>query len=145
MLYCHVEPVVEGANSDGIEQFKVLERSIVNKFYLREFTYTVEYRPNGSHISCYCKKFEFKGILCCHIMKVMAQKDIQRVNERYLLRRWRKDVYRRHSNIFFAGGYPHMTNEYKKFQEVERYFQECVDVEMDDVSKMEFIKRKCIE
>ncbi|KAL8555869.1 hypothetical protein ACS0TY_003616 [Phlomoides rotata] len=119
MLYCHLEPVVKGANSDGIEQFKVLERSIVNNFYLREFTYTVKYRTNGSHISCDCKKFGFKGILCCHIMKVMAQKDIQIVNERYLLRRWRKDVFRRHSK--------------------------CVDVAMDDVSKMEFIKRKCIE
>ncbi|KAL8511768.1 hypothetical protein ACS0TY_018272 [Phlomoides rotata] len=43
------------------------------------------------------------------------------------------------------GGYPHVTNEYKKFQEFERYFQECADVAMDDVSKMEFIKRKCIE
>ncbi|KAL8511588.1 hypothetical protein ACS0TY_018121 [Phlomoides rotata] len=139
------DQVFEGANSDGIEQFKVLERSIMNNFYLGEFTYTVEYKPNGSYISCDCKKFKFKGILCCHIMKVMALKDIQIVNDRYLLRRWRKDVYRRHSSIFFAGGYPHMTNEYKKFQEVERYFQECADVAMDDVSKMEFIKRKCIE
>ncbi|KAL8466004.1 hypothetical protein ACS0TY_035208 [Phlomoides rotata] len=57
---------------------------------------------------------------------------------------WRKDVYRRLSNIFFARGYPHMTNEYKKFQEVEKFFQECVDVAMGSVPKMENIKEQCI-
>ncbi|KAL8535232.1 hypothetical protein ACS0TY_011016 [Phlomoides rotata] len=68
-------------------------------------------------------------------MTVLAQNDIQT----------RKDVYRRHSSIFFAGGYPHMTEEYKKFQEVEKYFQQCVDSAMGSTEKMEYIKEMCID
>ncbi|KAL8464078.1 hypothetical protein ACS0TY_033845 [Phlomoides rotata] len=71
-------------------------------------------------------------------MLVLAQKNIQTVNNRYVLRRWRKDVNRRHSNIFFVGGYPHMTEEYKKFQE-------CIEIAMCSSEKLEFIKERCNE
>lgn len=150
MLCCHIVPPTEDealedlAEDIGIEKFWVLERSIVNNFFFKEFTYTVSWRSIGAYINCNCRKFEFKGILCCHIMEVLSQKNIRTVNERHLLRRWRKDVYRRHSSIFFAGSYPHMTEEYKKFQEVEKVFQECTDMAMDSVEKMDFIKQAFI-
>ncbi|KAL8480652.1 hypothetical protein ACS0TY_027262 [Phlomoides rotata] len=123
MMYCQVIPSEEVSNEIGVDVIKVPERSIVNNYLWKEYTYTVCWREIGEHTSCNCRKFEFRGILCCHIILVLAQKNIQTVNERYVLRRWRKDVNRRHSNIFFAGGYPHMTEEYKKFQEVENFFQ----------------------
>ncbi|KAL8548472.1 hypothetical protein ACS0TY_007683 [Phlomoides rotata] len=78
-------------------------------------------------------------------MLVLAQKNIQTVNDRYVLRRWRKNVNRRHSNIFFAGGYPHMTEEYKKFQEVEKKFQQCIEIAMGSSEKLEFINERCNE
>ncbi|KAH6762329.1 hypothetical protein C2S52_019762 [Perilla frutescens var. hirtella] len=56
-----------------------------------------------------------------------------------------KGVQRRCSSIFFAGGYPHMTPEYKKFQEVEKFFQDSADLAFGNVEKMDFIKRKCME
>ncbi|KAL8487138.1 hypothetical protein ACS0TY_023709 [Phlomoides rotata] len=137
MYYYHVvPPSLEDAVGDlrdiqrGIEKIRVLERRILNDYYHKEFTYTVEWKQDGAYISCNCRKFEFKGILCCHIMTVLALKDIQTVNDRYVLSRWRKDVYRCHSSIVFVGGYPHMTDEYKKFQEVEKHFQECTDLAM---------------
>ncbi|KAL8469445.1 hypothetical protein ACS0TY_032334 [Phlomoides rotata] len=142
VMYCQVIPSEEVENEDVI---KVLERSIVNNYYWKEYTYTVCWREIGEHISCNCRKFEFRGILCCHIMLVLAQKNIQAVNERYVLRRWRKDVNQRHSNIFFAGGYPHMTEEYKKFQEVEKFFQQCIEIVMCSSEKLEFIKERCNE
>ncbi|XP_073121770.1 protein FAR-RED IMPAIRED RESPONSE 1-like [Henckelia pumila] len=150
VLYCHIIPPteeesIEAANQFGIEIFKVLERSIVNNWYHKEFTYTVELRPNGEYINCNCRKFEFKGIICYHIFKVLSFKYIHTVNERYLLRRWRKDVPRRHSSIFFAEGYPHMADDYKKFQEVERWFQDCTNLSIGSGEKMEFVKRKVID
>ncbi|KAG6536338.1 hypothetical protein ZIOFF_001392 [Zingiber officinale] len=121
VLYCHFispteEESIEAINHVGIEKYKVLERSIVNNWYHKEFTYTV-----------------------------MSMKDIHTINERYLLRRWRKDVPRRHSSIFFAGGYPHMIDEYKKFQELERCFQECSDLSIGIAEKMKFVKQKLID
>ncbi|KAL8461936.1 hypothetical protein ACS0TY_033135 [Phlomoides rotata] len=145
VMYCQVIPSEEVENEIGVDVIKVLERSIVNNYYWKEYTYTVCWREIGEHISCNCRKFEFRGILCCHIMLVLAQKNIQAVNERYVLRRWRKDVNQRHSNIFFAGGYPHMTEEYKKFQEVEKFFQQCIEIVMCSSEKLEFIKERCNE
>ncbi|KAL8522308.1 hypothetical protein ACS0TY_012446 [Phlomoides rotata] len=145
MIYCQVIPSEEVSNETGVDVIKVFERSIVNNYFWKEYTYSVRWSEIGEHISCNCRKFEFRGILCCHIMVVLAQKNIQTANERYVLRRWRKYVNRRHSNIFFAGGYPHMTEEYKKFQEVGKYFQQCIELAMCSSEKLEFIKEKCNE
>ncbi|KAL8465000.1 hypothetical protein ACS0TY_034469 [Phlomoides rotata] len=37
-----------------------------------------------------------------------------------------------------------MTNAYKKFEGVEKFFQECVDAAMGSVPKMQYIKEQCI-
>ena len=88
----------------------------------KEFKYTIEYMEEGNYLECECKKFEIVGILCCHIFIVMSKKDIRVINKRYMLRKWRKDVHRRHSKIFFAGGYPNMTDEYKRYKELQDSF-----------------------
>ncbi|KAL8480925.1 hypothetical protein ACS0TY_027443 [Phlomoides rotata] len=64
----------EVSNEIGVDVIKVLERSIVNNYLWKEYTYTVCWREIGEHISCNCRKFEFSGIFCCHIMLVLAQK-----------------------------------------------------------------------
>ncbi|KAL8459867.1 hypothetical protein ACS0TY_030925 [Phlomoides rotata] len=38
-----------------------------------------------------------------------------------------------------------MTEEYKKFQEVDKYFQQCIELAMCSSEKLEFIKKKCNE
>ncbi|XP_058002193.1 protein FAR-RED IMPAIRED RESPONSE 1-like [Hevea brasiliensis] len=149
MWYCHViQPTEEGRreadNEPGIERHKIMEKSIINNWFRREFVYDVEYRENGQYFSCNCKKFESKGILCCHIMRLMSLKDIKFINERYLLRRWRKDVNRVHSKKFFHGGYPHMTEEFEKYREMERLFQEASDLAYDD-NKIKFVKQRLAE
>ncbi|XP_058008148.1 protein FAR-RED IMPAIRED RESPONSE 1-like [Hevea brasiliensis] len=149
MWYCHViQPTEEGRreadNEPGIERHKIMEKSIINNWFRREFVYDVEYRENGQYFSCNYKKFESKGILCCHIMRLMSLKDIKFINERYLLRRWRKDVNRVHSKKFFHGGYPHMTEEFEKYREMERLFQEASDLAYDD-NKIKFVKQRLAE
>ncbi|KAF2299470.1 hypothetical protein GH714_032056 [Hevea brasiliensis] len=149
MWYCHViQPTEEGRreadNEPGIERHKIMEKSIINNWFRREFVYDVEYRENGQYFSCNCKKFESKGILCCHIMRLMSLKDIKFINERYLLRRWRKDVNHVHSKKFFHGGYPHMTEEFEKYREMERLFQEASDLAYDD-NKIKFVKQRLAE
>lgn len=140
MWNCNVQEVSFGGvnEENGVERFEVLENQ-----FPKNYSFTVEYQSGGEYISCNCRKMEFKGILYVHILKVLVYKNIKLVNERYILRRWRKDVYRPHSSIYFAGGYPHMTDEYKKFQEAERDFQECTDLAYDCADKMNFIRDRC--
>ncbi|XP_062188634.1 protein FAR1-RELATED SEQUENCE 5-like isoform X2 [Phragmites australis] len=42
--------------------------------------------------SCNCKMFEQKGILCCHVLRVMFQYGISEIPDRYILKRWTKNA-----------------------------------------------------
>ncbi|KAL8462470.1 hypothetical protein ACS0TY_033483 [Phlomoides rotata] len=87
MVYCHIVPALEndddGVVEDGVQKFYVLDRSLRNNFR-PEFTYKVEYRADGEYLNCQCHEFEFRGLLCCHILTVMTMKDIRTINERYV-------------------------------------------------------------
>ncbi|XP_008782870.1 protein FAR1-RELATED SEQUENCE 5-like isoform X2 [Phoenix dactylifera] len=41
---------------------------------------------------CTCKKFEFMGIQCCHVLKVLDFRNIKELPQKYYLKRWRKDA-----------------------------------------------------
>ncbi|KAG6505820.1 hypothetical protein ZIOFF_038186 [Zingiber officinale] len=42
--------------------------------------------------TCSCKKFEFLGIQCCHVLKVLDTRNIKEIPSQYILKRWRKDA-----------------------------------------------------
>ncbi|XP_074304093.1 protein FAR1-RELATED SEQUENCE 5-like [Silene latifolia] len=48
---------------------------------------------------CGCKMFEFRGILCRHIMKCLDVLDVKAIPDKYILDRWRKDLVRGYENI----------------------------------------------
>ncbi|KAG6537504.1 hypothetical protein ZIOFF_002598 [Zingiber officinale] len=43
-------------------------------------------------VNCSCKKFEFLGIQCCHVLKVLDTRNIKELPPQYVLKRWRKDA-----------------------------------------------------
>ncbi|KAF2297051.1 hypothetical protein GH714_016086 [Hevea brasiliensis] len=144
LWYCDVNPPNEDeeSNEHGTERYNILERCIINDWYHKEFVYRVEQRENGQYFSCNCKKFDSSGILCCHILKVIVAKGIEVINERYLFRRWRKDVHHPYIKRFFAGGYPMLTEEYKKYHELEGDFAQVTDIVIGNMQKMEYVKRQ---
>ncbi|KAF2310674.1 hypothetical protein GH714_016181 [Hevea brasiliensis] len=144
LWYCNVNPLNEDeeSNEDGTERYNILERCIINDWYHKEFVYRVEHREHGQYFSCNCKKFDSSRILCCHILKVIVTKGIEVINERYLFRWWRKDMHRPYIKRFFAGGYPIMTEEYKKYHVLEGDFTQITDVVIGNTQKMEYVKRQ---
>ncbi|KAK9757110.1 hypothetical protein RND81_01G140400 [Saponaria officinalis] len=48
---------------------------------------------------CGCKLFEFKGIVCRHIIKCLDVLDVNVIPDKYILDRWRKDLVRGYENI----------------------------------------------
>lgn len=46
---------------------------------------------DGVDATCTCLKFEFKGILCRHILNIFHAKSLTTIPDRYVLQRWRKD------------------------------------------------------
>lgn len=144
MWYCHLhvmgdkvgnELAEENFDEEGYEKFKILEKVLLNAEYVKDFVYSVLYKEEGCFLKCNCRSFESKGLLCAHILIVASMKDVRRFHERYLLRRWRKDVHRRYKRIFFDEGYPHMTIEFAKFKELEKIFNDVADIALSSHEK----------
>ncbi|XP_021729764.1 protein FAR1-RELATED SEQUENCE 8-like [Chenopodium quinoa] len=54
--------------------------------------YKVCYDSDTCEASCECKHFEFHGIICRHMIFVYDHCGVSIVLEKYILRRWRKDI-----------------------------------------------------
>ncbi|KAM0858689.1 hypothetical protein ACQ4PT_047681 [Festuca glaucescens] len=70
-------------HSDSTLEFKVS-----NTDHPRSHQFIVKFDPNGSKVSCSCKKFEFVGVLCHHALKVLDHNNIKELAQEYILKRW---------------------------------------------------------
>ncbi|KAH7683678.1 zinc finger SWIM domain-containing protein 3 [Dioscorea alata] len=52
----------------------------------------VSFDSSDCSVICTCKKFEFMGIQCCHVLKVLDFRNIKELPLRYFLKRWCKDA-----------------------------------------------------
>ncbi|KAK8613250.1 hypothetical protein V6N13_101017 [Hibiscus sabdariffa] len=85
-------------------------------------------------VNCECKNFEFKGILCSHVIRVYHEEYVDCVPEKYILSRWRKDLVRDYTKI----AVPYYTPD--KNPQAKRYFD--LHKEFEDLSSMAIIGDK---
>ncbi|KAL5723253.1 hypothetical protein ACHQM5_006671 [Ranunculus cassubicifolius] len=52
----------------------------------------VEFVSSNNRVKCPCKKFEFTGVLCAHMLKVLRMRNITDVPSQYFLKRWSKNA-----------------------------------------------------
>ncbi|XP_022889005.1 protein FAR-RED IMPAIRED RESPONSE 1-like [Olea europaea var. sylvestris] len=57
-------------------------------------TLFVSFQRENCDIICNCHLFEFRKILCLHAIAVLIRCDVTYLLERYILRRWRRDISR---------------------------------------------------
>ncbi|KNA16107.1 hypothetical protein SOVF_092190, partial [Spinacia oleracea] len=77
--------IVKGKSEEVLTKYK--------KFYV------VKFGTSPMEISCVCKLFETRGILCRHCIRALETNSVVDIPEKYILRRWRKDVYRKHMHV----------------------------------------------
>ena len=81
-------------------EYEVFEDVMDNEEIVKK-QFSVWFRKGDSHeecdIRCICRLFEFRGMLCRHALTVLTNENIYLVPNKYILRRWRKDVKRRHT------------------------------------------------
>ncbi|XP_060210309.1 protein FAR1-RELATED SEQUENCE 5-like [Lycium barbarum] len=104
----------------------------IHKLYTRKMYDIFTMQINGSYLECNCKNFQSAGIVCCYILEVMRHKRIQKIPDWYILRRWRRYVIRPHLKKFFPGGYPTMTDEFKKYNMLKKWFDRICDVALEN-------------
>ncbi|XP_047326832.1 protein FAR-RED IMPAIRED RESPONSE 1-like [Impatiens glandulifera] len=97
MLYCEIQNIQEEGPT---HVFDVLENILGSAGEtLRDVWLKVHYTAMGNFVQCQCKMFEFRGILCRHILMVYRRMKVDQVPERYVLDRWRKDLKRGYQSI----------------------------------------------
>ncbi|XP_057251728.1 protein FAR1-RELATED SEQUENCE 5-like [Beta vulgaris subsp. vulgaris] len=98
------------------------------------------------YASCVCKMFECEGIVCRHVIKALDMEHIRIISDMFVLRRWKKNVQRKHTMVKVAYHDPSKTGEVKSFDEMMDSFKdlcldaaglrECVDIVLEGLAVM---------
>ncbi|KAK9705483.1 hypothetical protein RND81_07G060500 [Saponaria officinalis] len=62
-------------------------------------TFDVTIDTTNGEFNCTCKLFEFKGILCRHIIRCIEIEDVKFIPDKYIVNRWRKDLVRDYKSV----------------------------------------------
>jgi zinc finger SWIM domain-containing protein 3 len=75
--------IKDSGESENVHEYIVTNRS-------RE--HIVRQDLSSDNFTCTCLKFEFMGIQCCHVIKVMDFINIKKLSKKYFLKRWQKNA-----------------------------------------------------
>ncbi|XP_065871093.1 protein FAR1-RELATED SEQUENCE 5-like [Euphorbia lathyris] len=59
----------------------------------------VHFNTSTMTISCSCKKFESKGFVCCHILRVLSINNVTKIPKSCIFHRWTKDANKRQREL----------------------------------------------
>ncbi|KAI8572899.1 hypothetical protein RHMOL_Rhmol01G0236800 [Rhododendron molle] len=120
--------------------------------WTRYVPFTVEFNGETNEANCNCRLFEFKGMVCRHQLMVFHERRVQRVLEKYVLRRWRKNLKRTHTKIRINYDNSSSTIEARRHDNMCNLFNEVVDLAEDSQEKydkvmgrLQELKRELIE
>nr|XP_043637654.1 protein FAR1-RELATED SEQUENCE 2-like [Erigeron canadensis] len=98
-MYCGIGSL---KSQDSILEYEVIEDVMVNGHIIKK-AFAVWFKKGDSEeecdVRCICRLFEFRGMLCRHALTVLINEKIYTLPYKYILRRWRKDVKRRHTKV----------------------------------------------
>jgi hypothetical protein len=96
MIHCHsLFERLEGLNSiySVIESQKKFDK-------MKDIMFKVSFNEKDFEIQCMCCLFQFKDILCRHILCVLKLTGkTESIPSNYIFSQWRKDIKRRHTHI----------------------------------------------
>ncbi|XVF57931.1 hypothetical protein PTKIN_Ptkin07bG0022000 [Pterospermum kingtungense] len=76
----------EVALNDTVHTFEVMMEENSSRIH------TVQFNTSTLEIQCSCKKFEFLGYLCSHALRILSVKNVKKLSEQYILKRWTKNA-----------------------------------------------------
>ncbi|XP_048501598.1 protein FAR1-RELATED SEQUENCE 5-like [Beta vulgaris subsp. vulgaris] len=88
-----------------------------------ETCYAVKFDSSTKLAFCECCLFENSGIMCRHIINLYSNLGISGVPQHYILRRWRKDVQRKHTRVKVAYHDPSKNVQVKAFNYLQLVFE----------------------
>ncbi|KAH7867248.1 hypothetical protein Vadar_030902 [Vaccinium darrowii] len=81
-----------------VREFEVREDIQVGESgYLKTVSFHVHFDEVSKESNCTRRLFKHKGIVCKHIIVLCIEEKLDSIPDKYILRRWRKDVTRSHT------------------------------------------------
>ncbi|KAK9677951.1 hypothetical protein RND81_11G177800 [Saponaria officinalis] len=143
-LYACIGTHIEALpNSHGfIKRYKA-SSTADNPFWKKDRRYfQVSIDTLTNDYKCGCKLFEFKGILCRHIIKCINILNVTSIPVKYILDRWRKDVVRGYENIHVGYYNPQESDRVKRYIEVNVVNDYAGQLAMNDNEALNLYKTK---
>ncbi|KAK9289539.1 hypothetical protein L1049_007695 [Liquidambar formosana] len=106
----------------------------------RKVLYNVLFSEVEFEVLCLCHLFEFKGIVCRHILKVLLERNIRELPGEYILDRWRKCIKRNHNYV--KNCYEDLVTKEEMVRQSSLYtiFCQISDAAVKSIEKYEFLR-----
>ncbi|XP_057511184.1 protein FAR1-RELATED SEQUENCE 5-like [Actinidia eriantha] len=131
---------------DCISEYEVREDIQVGESgYLKTVTFHVHFDEVSKESNCTCRLFEYKGIVCKHIVVLWIAEKLDSIPDKYILRRWRKDVTRSHTKVKVSYSNWEMKPEWHRYDILKAAFDAAADKAMYSEAKTERVVAKLRE
>ncbi|KAI5388572.1 hypothetical protein KIW84_074311 [Lathyrus oleraceus] len=115
---------------DCFATYHVLEEILVGDIR-KERVLKVVLNKENHDFKCECSLFEFRGIVCRHVLSVCSQERIVSLPEKYVLKRWKKNIKRKHSYIKTSYGVTELKPQIDRFDKLCKHFYEVAEVAVE--------------
>ncbi|KAL7608981.1 protein FAR-RED IMPAIRED RESPONSE 1-like [Lactuca sativa] len=104
--------------------------------------FKVEIKAEEKEINCSCEHFKCMGVLCRHAFTIMMRCGVKEIPERYILKRWRKDVISRNYRFSFVQSDSGDCENVKLLNDSYYSFESCLDIIRDDKRRLALFAEK---
>ncbi|KAL2893824.1 Protein FAR-RED IMPAIRED RESPONSE 1 [Bienertia sinuspersici] len=123
LMYCYVKEEIP--NGDHMYSYVIEDRvRKIRKGGIHEYLtpkrrmYHSAHKIEEKEIECTCRMFETHGLLCRHAIRVLDMNLFEEPPEKYVLRRWQKDIRRKHTLVQVCYHNPSKTENTKRFDKM---------------------------
>ncbi|KAL7199240.1 hypothetical protein ACSBR2_021512 [Camellia fascicularis] len=112
---------------------------------LRLATFIVYFDKENFDINCSCRLFEFRGIVCRHQIVVLMKERVHEISDKYILRRWNKNVKRCHSKVIINYNNSSMLPETRRYNKMLNVFNDVADLATDCENRCDMVVEQLLE
>lgn len=144
-LACSYSPNTSKHVCDGIFEYEIIETisSGEENKLRRHVSFIVCFKEDSHEASCNCRLFEFRGMICRHQMMVFKQRGLERVPDKYVFKRWSKNVKRVHTKVRITYDNSFKTVEACRYDNMCNNFFEVADLARDYQERHDIVVAQC--
>ncbi|KAL7203300.1 hypothetical protein ACSBR2_016569 [Camellia fascicularis] len=112
---------------DYISEYEVAEDILFGESHCR-VSFNVCFDEDTNDVNCNCQLFEYRGILCRHQIVVFIHRKVDQIPDKYILKRWSKNVKRSHTKVRISYDNWALKPEARRFDKMCNVFYEVADL-----------------